>query len=44
VIAGAMLLSEHVTWNEPIGGILVIAGAAIAQGIISLPALTKSSN
>jgi drug/metabolite transporter (DMT)-like permease len=44
VIAGAMLLSEHVTWNEPIGGILVIAGAAIAQGIISIPTMKRTSD
>jgi drug/metabolite transporter (DMT)-like permease len=36
VIAGALLLAENITWNEPIGGILVIVGAAIAQGIISI--------
>ncbi len=36
VIAGAVLLQEHITWNEPVGGVLVVLGAAIAQGIISL--------
>jgi hypothetical protein len=36
VIAGAVLLGEHITWNEPVGGVLVVLGAAIAQGIISL--------
>ena len=36
VIAGALLLAENITWNEPLGGVLVIVGAAIAQGIISI--------
>jgi drug/metabolite transporter (DMT)-like permease len=34
VIVGALVLSERITWNEPVGALLVIAGAAIAQGII----------
>lgn len=34
VIVGAIVLGEHITWNEPIGGVLVILGAAIAQGLI----------
>ena len=35
VIAGALLLDEHITWNQPVGGILVVAGAAIAQGVLT---------
>jgi drug/metabolite transporter (DMT)-like permease len=34
VLAGAMLLDERITWNEPVGGVLVVAGAAIAQGLV----------
>jgi drug/metabolite transporter (DMT)-like permease len=31
VIVGAAFLKEAVTWNEPVGGVLILAGAAIAQ-------------
>ncbi len=34
VIAGAILLNEHITWNQPVGGLLVVLGAAIAQGLL----------
>ena len=43
VIAGAVLLQEHISWNEPLGGLLVIVGAAIAQGIITWNSTTSSS-
>ncbi len=35
VIAGALLLNEHITWNQPVGALLVVLGAAIAQGVIN---------
>ena len=31
IFAGLLFLSESLTWNEPIGGIVVLIGAAIAQ-------------
>ena len=34
VVVGAIVLGERITWNEPAGALLVIAGAAIAQGLI----------
>jgi drug/metabolite transporter (DMT)-like permease len=34
VIAGAVLLDEHVSWNQPIGGVLIVLGAATAQGLL----------
>ena len=34
VIVGSLVLSERITWNEPVGALLVIAGAATAQGFI----------
>ena len=37
VIIGALFLDEHITWNQPIGGVLLIVGAATAQGILRLP-------
>lgn len=32
VIAGVIFLSEPVSWNEPLGGAIVLLGAAISQG------------
>jgi len=32
VLAGAALLHESVTWNELLGGVVVIIGAAVSQG------------
>jgi drug/metabolite transporter (DMT)-like permease len=37
VIVGIVFLGESITWNEPIGAIVVLCGAAIAQGRIKLP-------
>lgn len=31
VIVGAVFLGEEVTWYEPVGGVLILAGAAISQ-------------
>ncbi len=36
VMVGVLFLSEPVTWNEPIGGVVVLIGAAIGQGRIRL--------
>ncbi len=32
VIAGVLLLSEPLSWHEPVGGLIVLLGVAIAQG------------
>lgn len=37
VVAGAILLGEDITWNQPIGAVLIVAGAATAQGLLSRP-------
>jgi drug/metabolite transporter (DMT)-like permease len=29
---GAVLLNETITWNQPVGGLVILLGAAIAQG------------
>lgn len=34
VTMGALVLSEPVTWNELIGGVVVVIGAATAQGLL----------
>jgi drug/metabolite transporter (DMT)-like permease len=36
VIVGIIFLGEKVTWNEPVGGLVVLLSAAIAQGRIKL--------
>lgn len=35
VIAGAALLDEHISWNQPVGGVLIVVGAATAQGMLA---------
>lgn len=37
VIAGSLVLGEHVTWNQPLGALIVLTGIAISQD--RLPAL-----
>lgn len=39
VIVGAAFLGEPVSWYEPVGGLVILAGAALSQGRI--PALSK---
>ena len=34
VIVGSFLLNEDITWNQPVGGVLVVLGAATAQGLL----------
>ena len=34
VVAGALLLDEEITWNQPLGGLLIVLGAATAQGLV----------
>ena len=41
VIVGILFLSEKVTWNEPVGALVVLLGAAIAQERIKLRASAK---
>jgi drug/metabolite transporter (DMT)-like permease len=37
VIVGIIFLGEGVTWYEPVGGLIVLLGAAIGQQRIKLP-------
>ena len=34
VVSGAVVLGEHITWNQPVGALLVVLGAATAQGLV----------
>ncbi len=36
VIVGIIFLGEHITWNEPVGALVVLFGAAIAQERLQL--------
>jgi len=36
VIMGLLFLNEPLTWNEPIGGLIVLLGAAISQNRLVL--------
>jgi drug/metabolite transporter (DMT)-like permease len=36
IIVGVIFLNESITWNEPVGALIVLLGAAIAQERISL--------
>jgi drug/metabolite transporter (DMT)-like permease len=40
VIVGAILLNEHITWNQPVGVFIVVIGAATAQGLLGRKATT----
>jgi drug/metabolite transporter (DMT)-like permease len=37
VIVGILFLGEGITWYEPVGGLIVLLGAAIGQQRIKLP-------
>lgn len=37
VVLGAVVLDEHISWNQPLGGVLIVLGAAIAQGLVGSP-------
>jgi drug/metabolite transporter (DMT)-like permease len=34
VVLGVILLSEKLHWYEPVGGVIVVLGAAISQGSV----------
>jgi len=33
-IAGVVVLGEHLAWNQPVGGLIVLAGVAVSQGLV----------
>lgn len=37
ILVGTIFLGESITWNEPVGGLVVLLGAAIAQERIKKP-------
>jgi drug/metabolite transporter (DMT)-like permease len=42
-VAGVSLLGEPLSWNEPVGGLLVLLGVAASQGRLRWPVLRVSS-
>jgi drug/metabolite transporter (DMT)-like permease len=34
VLLGVLLLNEQLHWYEPVGGVIVVLGAAISQGSV----------
>jgi drug/metabolite transporter (DMT)-like permease len=38
-VAGVVLLGEQLTWNEPVGGLLVLLGVAASQGRVRIALL-----
>jgi drug/metabolite transporter (DMT)-like permease len=34
VVVGVTFLGEHLTWNEPVGGLVVLTGVAVSQGTL----------
>ena len=37
VVLGVLILSEPLTWNEPLGALVVMAGILLAQGRVRMP-------
>jgi drug/metabolite transporter (DMT)-like permease len=35
VVLGVLVLGEHVRWNEPVGGLVVLLGIALASGLLT---------
>jgi drug/metabolite transporter (DMT)-like permease len=40
VVFGVAILGEHISWHEPVGAAVIIAGVALAQGVTSRLAAT----
>ena len=36
-LIGVVILHEPLTWNQPVGALIVITGIAVSQGRIRLP-------
>jgi drug/metabolite transporter (DMT)-like permease len=44
VALGSMILGETITWNEPVGALIVISGIALSQGRLRPPARNPASS
>jgi drug/metabolite transporter (DMT)-like permease len=36
-LLGVLVLNESLTWNQPVGALVVLTGVAVAQGLVRLP-------
>jgi drug/metabolite transporter (DMT)-like permease len=43
VVAGVLVLGEHLTWNEPVGAVVVVVSVLLAQGRLRLPRRVRSA-
>ncbi|CAB4934465.1 unannotated protein [freshwater metagenome] len=34
MLIGTVFLGETLSWNEPLGGVVILLGAALAQGLL----------
>ncbi len=41
--AGVLVLGEHLTWYEPVGAVVILAGVAVSQGLVRLPRPVRAS-
>jgi drug/metabolite transporter (DMT)-like permease len=37
ILVGVIVLHEHITWYQPVGGLIVLLGVAVSQGLLRLP-------
>jgi len=43
VVLGIAVLGETLHWNEPVGGLLILAGVLISQGLLTRGSLTRTA-
>ncbi|MET9271748.1 DMT family transporter [Kribbella sp. NPDC003557] len=36
IVVGILVLHEHLTWYQPVGGLVVLFGVAVSQGVLTL--------
>jgi drug/metabolite transporter (DMT)-like permease len=36
IVVGVIVLHEHITWYQPVGGLVVLLGVAVSQGLLRL--------
>ena len=42
VVLGVVVLGERLSWNEPLGAVLVVLGIAFGQGLLRRPPLSPT--
>ncbi|MGZ0153247.1 DMT family transporter [Kribbella sp. WER1] len=35
ILVGVIVLHEHITWYQPVGGLIVLSGVAVSQGLLT---------